>query len=296
MADYMIRAAAAGDAVRAFAATTRQMVEDARQAHDTTPVCTAALGRLLTGGVMIGSMLKENKALVTLQVHGDGPAGGLTVTADSHFHAKGYVNNPHVQLPLKPNGKLDVSGAVGRGTMTVIRDLGLKEPYVGTIDLPSGEIAEDLTYYFAESEQVPSSVGLGVLVDRDWSVKQAGGFIIQLLPATPDEVIDALERKLAGVASVTSMLEEGMTPENILQELLGEFGLKIMEKNEVSFWCGCSKERIEKALISIGPKDIREMIEDAEPIEVGCQFCGKKYTFDVPALQRILKIQTEGLG
>ena len=296
MADYMIRAAAADDAVRAFAATTRQMVEDARQAHDTTPVCTAALGRLLTGGVMIGSMLKEDKALVTLQVHGDGPAGGLTVTADSHFHAKGYVNNPHVQLPLKPNGKLDVSGAVGRGTMTVIRDLGLKEPYVGTIDLPSGEIAEDLTYYFAESEQVPSSVGLGVLVDRDWSVKQAGGFIIQLLPATPDEVIDALERKLAGVASVTSMLEEGMTPENILQELLGEFGLKIMEKNEVSFWCGCSKERIEKALISIGPKDIREMIEDAEPIEVGCQFCGKKYTFDVPALQRILKIQTEGLG
>ena len=294
MNDYMIRATAANDAIRAFAATTRQMVEDARQAHDTTPVCTAALGRLLTGGVMIGSMLKEDKALVTIQVRGDGPAGGITVTADSHFHAKGYVNNPHVQLPLKPNGKLDVSGAVGRGTMTVIRDLGLKEPFAGTIDMPSGEIAEDLTYYFAESEQVPSSVGLGVLVDRDWSVKQAGGFIIQLLPATPDEVIDALEKKLANVASVTSMLEMGMTPEDILQELLGDFGLQVMEKNEVSFRCNCSKERIEKALISIGPKDIREMIDDGKPIDVGCQLCGKDYRFEIPDLEKILKIQTRG--
>ena len=291
MNDYMIRATAANDSIRAFAATTRQMVEDARQAHDTTPVCTAALGRLLTGGVMIGSMLKEDKALVTIQIHGDGPAGGLTVTADSHFHAKGYVNNPHVQIPLKANGKLDVSGAVGQGTMTVIRDLGLKEPFSGTINMPSGEIAEDLTYYFAESEQVPSSVALGVLVDRDWSVKQAGGFIIQLLPATPDEVIDSLEKKLANVASITTMLEAGMTPEDILQELLGEFGLDIMEKNEVSFQCNCSTERIEKALISIGPKDIQEMIDDGEPIEVGCQFCGKKYRFEIPDLQRILKIQ-----
>ena len=294
MTDYMIRATAADDAVRAFAATTRQMVEDARHAHDTTPVCTAALGRLLTGGVMIGSMLKEDKALVTLQIHGDGPAGGLTVTADSHFHAKGYVNNPHVQIPLKPNGKLDVSGAIGRGTMTVIRDLGLKEPYVGTIDMPSGEIAEDLTYYFAESEQVPSSVGLGVLVDRDWSVKQAGGFILQLLPATPDEVIDSLEKKLAKVASVTSMLEDGLMPEDSLQERLGEFGLEIMEKNEVSFRCNCSKDRIEKALISIGPDDVREMIDDGKPIEVGCQFCGKQYQFDIPDLKKILEIQTRG--
>ena len=291
MNDYMIRATAANDAIRAFAATTRQMVEDARQAHDTTPVCTAALGRLLTGGVMIGSMLKEDKALVTIQIHGDGPAGGL---ADSHFHAKGYVNNPHVQIPLKANGKLDVSGAVGQGTMTVIRDLGLKEPFSGTINMPSGEIAEDLTYYFAESEQVPSSVALGVLVDRDWSVKQAGGFIIQLLPATPDEVIDSLEKKLAHVASITTMLEAGMTPEDILQELLGEFGLDIMEKNEVSFQCNCSTERIEKALISIGPKDIQEMIDDGEPIEVGCQFCGKKYRFEIPDLQKILKIQKSG--
>ena len=291
MQDYLIRAAAADDTIRAFAATTRQMAEDARRAHDTTPVCTAALGRLLTGGVMIGSMLKEDKALVTLQIRGDGPAGGITVTADSHYHAKGYVNNPHVQIPLKPNGKLDVSGAIGRGTLTVIRDIGLKEPYVGTIQMPSGEIAEDLTLYFAESEQIPSSVGLGVRVDRDWSVKRAGGFLLQLMPGAPDEVIDELEKRIAKVTSVTDMLEKGMLPEDILEELIGSFGLQIMEKHEVSFHCSCSKKRIEKALISIGPKDVREMIEDGEPIDVGCQFCGKQYRFDVDDLRRILSIQ-----
>lgn len=287
----MIRATAADDSIRAFAATTRQMVEDARRAHDTTPVCTAALGRLLTGGVMIGSMLKEDKALVTIQIRGDGPAGGLTVTADSHFHAKGYVNNPHVQIPLKPNGKLDVSGAIGKGTLTVIRDIGLKEPYVGTIQMPSAEIAEDLTLYFAESEQIPSSVGLGVLVDRDWSVRQAGGFILQLMPGAGDEVIDRLEKKIAGLRSVTDLLEQGMLPEDILGELIGDFGLQITQKHEVSFACSCSRERIEKALISIGPEDVTEMIEEGKPIEVGCQFCGKQYRFGVEDLRRILSFQ-----
>ena len=291
MQDYMIRATAADDSIRAFAATTRQMVEDARMAHDTTPVCTAALGRLLTGGVMFGSMLKEDRALVTLQIRSDGPAGGITVTADSHFHAKGYVNNPHVRIPLKPNGKLDVSGALGKGTLTVIRDIGLKDPYIGTVRMPSGEIAEDLTYYFAESEQIPSSVGLGVLVDRDWSVKQAGGFILQLMPGASDDVIDELERRLQKVDSVTAMLEDGMLPEDILGELVGRFGLQITQKHEVSFACSCSKERIEKALISIGPKDIREMIDEGKPVEVGCQFCGRKYTFDMDDLRRILSAQ-----
>ncbi len=291
MQDYMIRATAADDSIRAFAATTRQMVEDARRAHYTTPVCTAALGRLLTGGVMIGSMLKEDKALVTIQIRGDGPAGGLTVTADSHFHAKGYVNNPHVQIPLKPNGKLDVSGAIGKGTLTVIRDIGLKEPYVGTIQMPSAEIAEDLTLYFAESEQIPSSVGLGVLVDRDWSVRQAGGFILQLMPGAGDEVIDRLEKKIAGLRSVTDLLEQGMLPEDILGELIGDFGLQITQKHEVSFACSCSRERIEKALISIGPEDVTEMIEEGKPIEVGCQFCGKQYRFGVEDLRRILSFQ-----
>ena len=291
MQDYIIRATAADDTIRAFAATTRQMVEDARCAHDTTPVCTAALGRLLTGGIMFGSMLKEDKALVTLQIRSDGPAGGITVTADSHYHAKGYVNNPHVQIPLKPNGKLDVSGAIGSGTLTVIRDIGLKEPYVGTIQMPSGEIAEDLTLYFAESEQIPSSVGLGVLVDRDWSVKQAGGFLLQLMPGARDEVIDILEKRIAEVSSVTDMLEKGMLPEDILESLIGSFGLQISEKHEVSFACNCSKERIERALISIGPKDVREMIDEGRPVEVGCQFCGKKYRFDVEDLKRILVFQ-----
>ena len=291
MQDYMIRATAADDSIRAFAATTRQMVEDARRAHYTTPVCTAALGRLLTGGVMIGSMLKEDKALVTIQVRGDGPAGGITVTADSHFHGKGYVNNPHVQIPLKPNGKLDVSGAIGKGTLTVIRDIGLKEPYVGTIQMPSAEIAEDLTLYFAESEQIPSSVGLGVLVDRDWSVRQAGGFILQLMPGAGDEVIDRLEKKIAGLRSVTDLLEQGMLPEDILGELIGDFGLQITQKHEVSFACSCSRERIEKALISIGPEDVTEMIEEGKPIEVGCQFCGKQYRFGVEDLRRILSFQ-----
>ena len=291
MQDYIIRATAADDSIRAFASTTRQMVEDARCAHDTTPVCTAALGRLLTGGIMFGSMLKEDKALVTLQIRSDGPAGGITVTADSHYHAKGYVNNPHVQIPLKPNGKLDVSGAIGSGTLTVIRDIGLKEPYVGTIQMPSGEIAEDLTLYFAESEQIPSSVGLGVLVDRDWSVKQAGGFLLQLMPGARDEVIDILEKRIAEVSSVTDMLEKGMLPEDILESLIGSFGLQISEKHEVSFACNCSKERIERALISIGPKDVREMIDEGRPVEVGCQFCGKKYRFDVEDLKRILEFQ-----
>ena len=291
MQDYMIRATAADDSIRAFAAATRQMVEDARMAHDTTPVCTAALGRLLTGGVMFGSMLKEDRALVTLQIRSDGPAGGITVSADSHFHAKGYVNNPHVRIPLKPNGKLDVSGALGKGTLTVIRDIGLKDPYIGTVRMPSGEIAEDLIYYFAESEQIPSSVGLGVLVDRDWSVKQAGGFILQLMPGASDDVIDELERRLQKVDSVTAMLEDGMLPEDILVELVGSFGLQITQKHEVSFACSCSKERIEKALISIGPKDIREMIDEGRPVEVGCQFCGRKYTFDMDDLRRILSAQ-----
>ena len=240
---------------------------------------------------MIGSMLKEDKALVTLQIRSDGPAGGITVTADSHYHAKGYVNNPHVQIPLKPNGKLDVSGAIGSGTLTVIRDIGLKEPYVGTIQMPSGEIAEDLTLYFAESEQIPSSVGLGVLVDRDWSVKQAGGFLLQLMPGARDEVIDILEKRIAEVSSVTDMLEKGMLPEDILESLIGSFGLQISEKHEVSFACNCSKERIERALISIGPKDVREMIDEGRPVEVGCQFCGKKYRFDVEDLKRILEFQ-----
>ncbi len=287
--DYMIRATAADNQIRAFAATTREMVETARAAHNTSPVATAALGRLLTGGVMMGIMMKGDKDLLTLQVKCDGPMGGITVTADAKGHAKGYVNHPQVLMHANERGKLDVGGAVGRGMLQVIKDLGMREPYVGNCDLQTGEIAEDLTYYFAVSEQVPSSVGLGVLMEKDNTVRQAGGFIIQLMPFTPDEIVDKLEQKLSAVSPVTTMLDEGKTPEQILEELLGEFGLEINEKSEIAYRCDCSRERIEKALISIGQKDIQEMIDDGKPIEVNCHFCGKNYEFTVEELREILK-------
>ena len=287
--DYMVRATAADSQIRAFAAVTKEMVETARQYHNTSPVATAALGRLLTGGVMMGTMMKGEKDLLTLQVKGDGPIGGITVTADSQGHAKGYVNNPQVILHANAQGKLDVGGAVGHGMLQVIKDMGLKEPYIGSCELQTGEIGDDLTYYFVISEQVPSSVGLGVLMDRDNTVRQAGGFIIQLMPFTPDEVIDRLEKKLSEVTSVTHMLDAGMTPEQIMEELLGEFGLEINEKTELSYRCDCSRERIERALVSIGKKDIREMINDGQPIEVSCHFCGKNYKFSVEELKELLK-------
>lgn len=287
--DYMVRATAADSQIRAFAAVTKEMVETARQYHNTSPVATAALGRLLTGGVMMGTMMKGEKDLLTLQIKGDGPIGGITVTADSQGHAKGYVNNPQVILHANAQGKLDVGGAVGHGMLQVIKDMGLKEPYIGSCELQTGEIGDDLTYYFVISEQVPSSVGLGVLMDRDNTVRQAGGFIIQLMPFTPDEVIDRLEKKLSEVTSVTHMLDAGMTPEQILEELLGEFGLEINEKTELSYRCDCSRERIERALVSIGKKDIQEMINDGQPIEVSCHFCGKNYKFSVEELKELLK-------
>lgn len=287
--DYMIRATAADSQIRAFAASTREMTETARAAHNTSPVATAALGRLLCGGVMMGSMMKGDKDLLTLQIKGKGPIGGIVVTADSKGHAKGYVNHPAVAIPANAKGKLDVSGAIGPGMLQVIKDMGLKDPYVGSCELQTGEIAEDLTYYFAISEQVPSSVGLGVLMEKNNTVKQAGGFIIQLMPFTSDEIIDKLEKKLAEVRPVTAMLDSGMTPEMILEELLVEFGLEINEKTEISYHCDCSKERVEKALISIGKKEIREMINDGKPIEVNCHFCSKNYEFSVDELKDILE-------
>lgn len=287
--DYMIRATAGNNQIRAFAATARDVVEAARQFHNTSPVATAALGRLLTAGGMMGWMMKGEKDLLTLQIKGDGPLGGVTVTADSAGHVKGYVNQPQVLLHANELGKLDVGGAVGQGMLQVIKDLGMKEPYVGSCQLQTGEIAEDLTYYFAVSEQVPSSVGLGVLMEKDNTVRQAGGFIIQLLPFTPDEVIDELERKLAGMEPVTAMLDKGMSPEQILEELLGDLGLEINEKRELAYRCDCSRERIGQALISIGRKDLQEMIDDGEPIEVNCHFCNKNYEFGVEELRELLK-------
>lgn len=292
MKDYIIRATAADGQIRAFAATTKNLVEEAKNAHGTSPTATAALGRLLTGGAMMGTMMKGDKDILTLQIKGDGPIGGITVTADSRGFVKGYVNEPMVMLPASAAGKLDVGRAVGFGELTVIKDLGLKEPYVGSCNLVSGEIAEDLTYYFASSEQVPSSVALGVLMNTDNTVRQAGGFILQLLPNAEEEVISALEKKIAEFDSITACLNRGMTPETILESLLGEFGLVINDKMPTEFYCNCDKKRVEKALISVGKKELSSMIDDGEPIEVNCHFCGKKYKFSVDELKNLLKSAT----
>lgn len=289
MSDYIIRATAANNQIRAFAATTRELVEAERGTHNTSPVATAALGRLLTAGAMMGIMQKGEQDIVTLQIKSGGPINGITVTADSKGNVKGYVGNPGVMLPPNAKGKLDVAGAVGVGILNVIRDMGMKDPYVGQTALQTSEIAEDLTYYFATSEQVASSVGLGVLMEKDNTVKRAGGFIIQLMPFTDEEVIRKLEEKLSGVASVTGLLDAGMGPEEILDELLGDLGLEITEKVPTQFYCNCSKERVEKALISIGKKDIEEMIADGKDIEVNCHFCNTNYNFTVDELKAILK-------
>ncbi len=284
MKDYIVRATAAGAQIRAFAATTRNLVEEARKAHNTSPVMTAALGRLLTAGAMMGIMLKGEKDLLTLQIRGDGPGRGLTVTADSLGRVKGYPLATDVLLPANSQGKLDVSGAMGAGILSVIRDMGMKEPYVGQTPLQTGEIAEDLTYYFATSEQVPSSVGLGVLMERDNTVKQAGGFILQLMPDTEESVIARLEKNLAKVSSVTAMLEEGNTPEQILQILLAGLAPELTDSLETGFFCNCDKSRVEKALISIGQEEIQAMIDEGREIEVNCQFCNRHYLFSVEEL------------
>lgn len=287
--DYIVRATAANQQIRAFAATTKESVETARSFHNTSPVATAALGRLLTAGAMMGTMMKGDRDILTLQIKGNGPIGGITVTADSKANVKGYVQNPGVVLHANDKGKLDVGGAIGIGILNVIKDLGMKEPYIGQCELKTGEIGDDLTYYFAVSEQVPSSVGLGVLMEKNNTVKQAGGFIIQLMPFTSEDVVERLERKLADVSSVTAMLDAGMTPEQILGELLGEFGVEIMDTVPTQYHCDCSRERIERALISIGKKDLQEMIDAGEAIEVNCQFCQKTYRVEVEELQALLK-------
>ena len=289
MTDYIVRATAANAQIRAFACTTKGVVEAARQAHNTSPVVTAALGRLLSAGAMMGSMLKGEEDLLTLQIKGDGPMNGLTVTADSKANVKGYANVPDVILPANSIGKLDVAGAIGHGILSVIKDMGLKEPYVGQTALQTSEIAEDLTYYFATSEQVPSCVGLGVLMERDNTVKQAGGFIVQLMPFAEDVVIDKLERNLAKINSVTSILDAGNTPEQMLELLLEGMEPEITDTMPTEFSCNCEKARVEKALISIGRAELQDMIDEGKDIEVNCHFCNKNYHFSVDELKDMLK-------
>lgn len=289
MNDYIIRATAANDQIRAFAAVTTEMVETAREHHNTSPVATAALGRLLTAGAMMGSMMKGEKDVLTLQIKAGGPLQGITVTADSQGNVKGYVGNPDVCIPANSKGKLDVAGAVGPGFLTVIKDMGLKEPYSGQVMLQTCEIAEDLTYYFATSEQVPSAVGLGVLMNKNNTVRQAGGFIVQLMPFAEEEVISRLEQNVQKINSVTNLLEEEHTPESLLEKVLEGFDMQINEKMDTRFHCNCSKERVAKALISIGRKELNEMIQEGKPIEMNCHFCNTNYNFTVEELKEILR-------
>lgn len=287
MNDYIVRATAADAQVRAFACSTRELVETARRAHDTSPVVTAALGRLMSAGVMMGSMLKGERDLITLQVKGDGPVGSLTVTADSGGRVKGFAAVPDVILPANSLGKLDVAGAIGQGTLSVIRDMGLKEPYVGQTLLQTGEIAEDLTYYFAASEQVPSSVGLGVLMNRDNTVRQAGGFLIQLMPFASEEVTGRLEQNLSRVSSVTALLDEGITPEQMIKLLLEGLQPEVNDTLPAAFCCDCSRDKIGKVLISLGKRELQDMIEEGREIEVNCHFCNTQYQFKVDELKEL---------
>ncbi len=292
MGDYIIRATAADGLIRAFAATTRETVQTARVTHNTTPVVSAALGRLLTAGAMMGVMLKGENDLLTLQIKGDGPVEGLLVTADSKGRVKGYPFNPNVDIPPKSPIKLDVGGAVGKGYLTVIKDLGLKEPYVGKTELVSGEIAEDLTYYFAKSEQIPTAISLGVLVDTDTSIKAAGGFIIQLMPGSTVTEAEELERRITHLKYITELLDRGETPETILDAVLGDMGLEIIDKMPTEFYCNCTRDRVEKALISIGTDDLRKILEEDKKAELSCHFCNRKYNFDEADLIRLLNEAT----
>ena len=289
MEDYIIRGMAADHQVRFFAACSRNLVEEARKRHDTSPVATAALGRLLTAGAMMGTMCKNDTDVITIQIKCSGPIGGLVVTADARANVKGYVYNKDVMLPPSKAGKLDVGKALDLGVLTVIKDLGLKEPYSGQTHLVSGEIAEDLTYYFATSEQIPTSVALGVLMNKDNTVRQAGGFIIQMMPFAEDGLISTLEDRLKEFSSVTSHLDAGETPEDMMKKLFEGYDIDIEDKIPTQFYCNCSKERVSKAVISVGKKDLQEMIQEGKPIEVNCHFCNSHYTFTVEEMEEMLK-------
>lgn len=287
MGDYIIRAVAAKEQIRCFAITSRELVEEARHRHNTSPVITAALGRLLSGGAMMGAMMKGEKDLLTVKIDCSGPVKGITVTADARGNVKGFPLVPQVSLPASSAGKLDVGRAVDLGVLTVIRDMGLKEPYSGSINLVSGEIAEDLTYYYAVSEQTPSSVALGVLMNKDNTVRESGGYMIQLMPEASEEVISVLEKRLKNIEPVTSMYTKGYTPESMLEYILEGFDLEITEKIPARFHCGCSKERVRKALAAIGKKELESLIEEGMPVEMNCHFCNSDYSFETEELIRI---------
>lgn len=289
MADYCLKATAEKGSIRAFVSTTSQLVDEARRRHGTSPTATAALGRLLTAAAMMGVTLKGEDTL-TLRILGDGPLGALVATANAGGLVRGYVQEPRVHLPSKSPGKLDVGSAVGKnGFLHVTKDLGLKEPYTGSVPLVSGEIAEDLTYYFAVSEQTPTSVALGVLVEPDNSVRAAGGFIVQVMPGCQENLVDQLEKNIGVLPPVSQLILNGEQPEDILARLFQGFEFTIHERQPLKFFCNCSKERMERALISLGPKELQEMIEEQGEAELTCHFCANKYYFSKEELQDILR-------
>ena len=289
MSDQLIRAISKDGHIKATAVSTRALTERARQIHRTLPVATAALGRTLAAASMMGNALKEDGASVTLQIKGGGPLGTLLAVSDNQGNVRGTVDNPAVDLPLRPDGKLDVGTAVGHeGTLTVIRDLNMKEPYVGSVGLLGGEIAEDLAAYFVESEQIPTACGLGVLVDRDQSVLAAGGYLIQLLPGAGEETISAVERGVAKVGSVSHALEHGMSARELLTNVLEEFQLEFLEEQPVEYRCYCSRERVETALVSMGRKELEALICEQGSAEITCQFCDKVYHFTREELSALL--------
>ena len=287
-ADHMVRGTAADGFVRAFAISARRTVQTAHANHGTSAVVTAALGRLMMGACMYAMMFKAPDELVTMIVRGDGPVKALTVTANCEGRVKGFPAYPHVWLPLNAVGKLDVGRAVGKGTLNVVRDLPGSEPYSSTVELVSGEIAEDLTSYFAISDQVPTSVGLGVLVGRDENVRAAGGFIVQLMPDCPEEVARQVEENLAGIPSVTALMDEGATPTELLQRVLAGLDFEELERQQVEFYCGCTPERAARATMILGPEELRDMIAQGDPAEVYCHFCGRKHYLSVDELRGLL--------
>ena len=290
MADRIVRAISTDGMVQAAAICSRDLTERARQIHKTLPVATAALGRTLAGASMMGNALKSDGASLTLQFKGGGPLGTVLAVSDNEGNVRGYVTNPHVDIPLRKDGKLDVGTAVGHeGTLTVIKDLHMKEPYVGTIDLLGGEIAEDVAGYFVESEQIPTACALGVLVDRDQSVKAAGGYLIQLMPGAAEDTIAKVEGGIMAAGAVSAILEKNDDPEAMLRTVMSDFDLKILETCQVEYRCYCSRERVERALISLGRTELEQMLSEQGGCQLTCQFCDAVYEFTAEDIQRLLK-------
>lgn len=289
MHDHLVRAITKDGFVNAVAITSREIVERARQIHKTLPTATAALGRLLTAASMMGNMQKVDDGSLTLQVKGGGPLGTLLAVSDAKGNVRGWVENPQISLLEKYRGKLDVGAAVGTdGMLTVIRDLRMKDPYVGSVELVSGEIAEDITQYFAQSEQIPTACALGVLVDTDQSVRAAGGYIIQLLPGAPEETIEKIEAGIRDAGNVTAMLDAGLDAEGLLKKVLAPFGLELLETTPVEYRCYCTRERVERTLLTLGEKELSEIVQSGETLHVDCQFCDKIYDFTPENVQEIL--------